>query len=74
MENVDTSFGCGVVSVWEENIWLDRRERACAVFTSARRRGAWGRFVEGLIRFKARMQLGPVASDDWMDSEPGKRI
>jgi hypothetical protein len=61
MNSVNRNFGCGLVSTWEEHIWLDRRELACQ--TSPARRGIFVRFGAWLQRVCTRMQLGPVCGD-----------
>jgi hypothetical protein len=74
MESVDTGLDYGFVSAWEENIWLDRRETACSRVNAAVPQGTQARLVAWAVRAKARMQLGPVASDDWLGSEPERQI
>jgi hypothetical protein len=74
MESVDTGLDYGVVSAWEENIWLDRRERVCSRLDAAVPLSIHARFVAWAVRARARMQLGPVASDDWLGSEPERQI
>ena len=74
MESVDRSFSCGVVSAWEENIWLDRRERAGDLSARAQPRGPWERLATQVRRFTTRMQLGPLETGDRLEDEPGKRI
>jgi hypothetical protein len=58
--DLDPDFACGVVSAWEERIWLDRRERAAAVV--AKDAGYVATLFAWLRRVKTRMQMGPVAT------------
>ena len=66
MNAVNTTVECQVVSVLEEQIWLDRREDACAFFP-ARAVGlaALKRWFRDLV---ARMQMGPVSDGEpWLE-------
>ena len=74
MKRVHGDFGNGVVSAWEERIWLDRREIACPALRAADRRGTFARMFESMRRFRSRMQLGPVGGDDWLHGNSGKQI
>lgn len=62
MDSVKGPFDGGIVSAWEESIWLDRRESACR--QARAKGGAVGTFFAGLRswlkRTRVRMQLGPV--------------
>ena len=70
MDSVNRTFGCGVVSAWEERIWLDRRELACV--QSPVRRGLLGRIRAWLHVARTRMQLGPANLDGWSGADPDK--
>ena len=67
MDSVDGNFGCGLVSVWEERIWLDRREISCQPLPA---RTVFGKLGAWLTRAVMRMQLGPVASAGWCERDP----
>lgn len=74
MKRVHGNFGGGVVSAWEERIWLDRREIACPALRVPDRRGGFARMFDSMRRFRSRMQLGPVGGDDWLQGNSGKQI
>lgn len=70
MDSVNRTFGCGVVRAWEECIWLDRRELACA--QPPVKRGFLGRIGAWFHVARTRMQLGPAHLDGWAGADPDK--
>lgn len=73
MDMPDSSFRCDVVSLLEERIWLDRRERVGRVVPAGR--AGLGRIADWLRSQRARMQLGPLDDGSaWFGGDPDKRF